>query len=176
MKHYLLPLLLTLLFLGACNKDSATKLETKAKAPKATKSIEQRNQQDPQTISAVLTTINIEKANTMIESYLESIMDHPIPQIKSFLIDAATLRALLSDHSIEQVKIHIGHTDSIVQNSDATVFHSLNQDAIALILTGVNALGDYVLIEDSLAIDKTKSCPSNCNLLGTAVLDIIDLY
>lgn len=116
--------------------------------------------------------ISVSQADTMIFSYLLSINKGGDSSLKSWTLDAAAFRRLLSDTTVHELKIMLAHTPEQIQNHGMGKYAGYHSDALSLVITGVNRFGDYVLTSEGMAINKARRCPPKCPT-GTAGHDLI---
>lgn len=106
--------------------------------------------------------IPLEEANTMIGSYLSSINSSANDtDVRSFSVDADSLRALLDQTGIKRVKIMFGHTMGYINGGHYGQYAGFQSGALTLIIAGYNAAGNYVYY-NGMALDHCMPCPYNC--------------
>lgn len=138
------------------------------------------NSDNHKTLQPILSSVDpgyirSDSANKMIRSYLKSLDSLPIadtPMLKSLIIDAGSLRDYLSDTSIKSVKLMFAHTLSYI-NLGHEGKPGYNSDALTVVIAGYDGNGNYVLKDDSLALDHARPCPRNCPSSGTASFDLL---
>lgn len=116
--------------------------------------------------------IQMSTANDLIDSYLNGINSSSDTLIKSFLLDAASMRHYLLDSSIQQFKLILAHTAHIEATSP-DVYHGLKAGSITCIIVGVDALGNYVYRDGDLVVNRMLGCPHNCLSVGSAANDLL---
>ncbi len=106
--------------------------------------------------------IPLEEANTMIGSYLSSINSSANDtDVRSFSVDADSLRALLDQTGIKRVKIMFGDTMSYINSGNYGHYAGFQSGALTLIIAGYNAAGNYVYY-NGMALDHLVPCPYSC--------------
>jgi len=106
--------------------------------------------------------ISMTDANTMINSYLSSINS---PQndtdVRSFSINADSLRAYLADPTVKNVKLMLGHTMAYINAGNAGQYAGYQSGAITIIIAGYDSLGNYIYHGGSV-LDHAAPCPYTC--------------
>jgi hypothetical protein len=98
----------------------------------------------------------------MIGSYLSSINSSANDtDVRSFSVDADSLRALLDQTGIKRVKIMFGHTMGYINSGNYGHYAGFQSGALTLIIAGYNAAGNYVYY-NGMALDHCMPCPYNC--------------
>ena len=109
-------------------------------------------------------------ANMMIGSYLESVAGDSgasVPNVRSFILDAALLRHYLENEEIAQVKVMLAHTPESIHsggNTDA----GFRSDALTIVVAGFDLTGDYVYWGNDMVPNHATPCPRNCPESGSA--------
>lgn len=171
-----LPALCLLYFCSiACRKElpELQQITTAASASGAPVAIRPPDNDSPYRRS--LNFIHYTSANTMIQSYLQSIDTFLIPQVRSFMLNADDLRTYLADTAIAELKVLLAHPGHIVATEAEGKYLGLRHDALTLVIVGVDQQKNYVLYQHSDVINRVLGCPSNCPATGTAALDLITL-
>jgi hypothetical protein len=114
--------------------------------------------------------ISLDEANSMVKSYLTAIQ-YPgnDSDLRSLVYNADSLRTYLKDTNITQLKMMFARTN---ESSDAATVYG---QGVTLIITGVDANGNYRLYKGNAAaaLDRAIPCPKNCMVEGTASRDTI---
>lgn len=106
--------------------------------------------------------IPISVANDMINSYLVSINGNANDSdLKSFTVNADTLRAYLSNTSIKRMKICLAHTKAYINEGYYGVNAGYQAGAITLVFAGYDVSGNYVY-NNGMVLDHCVPCPTNC--------------
>lgn len=108
--------------------------------------------------------IPVDTANIMISSYVKSLNSQQNvngENLKSFSIDADSLRALLANENIRNVKLIFAHTQDYINSGNFGVFSGLQSGAMTIIVAGYDANGNYIYLGHSV-LDHAVPCPYNC--------------
>ena len=121
--------------------------------------------------------VDIDTANTMIGSYLNSInyKQNDI-DLRSLIFDAEVLRNYLNDTGngkIARVKLMFAHTMDHINNGSAGKNCGYKSGALTLIIAGYDASNNYVLNAQGKVLEDTMPCPTNCPTSGTAANDLL---
>ncbi|MES2703293.1 MAG: hypothetical protein V4649_11670 [Bacteroidota bacterium] len=103
-------------------------------------------------------------ANDMISSYLYSISSHyggNGSDVKSFTIDADSMRAYLADTSIKEFKVMFAHTQAYMAGGNTGKPAGYQCGALTLVIAGFNSNGDYVY-HNGQVLDHVAPCPYSC--------------
>lgn len=153
---------LSLCTMIACQKDE-----------KPTTTLATQNNNAPTIQSGISSFIDSAAANVQIASYLSSIDTFNTAQVKSFILDAASLRTYLANNAIEQIKIMIGHQSVVIGSSLPTPYQYLNTGSMSLVLVGVDNNNNYVYHNTNEVINRSRDCPINCYVTGNASNDLL---
>jgi|SRR5690606_8545450 hypothetical protein len=116
--------------------------------------------------------IPIHTANTMIESFIESLPSNTDTNVKSWILQADALRELLADNEIVMVKVMLAHNEEWIDTKGDGIPVGYNNEALTIVLAGADKDGNYVLPEEPVAINKARPCPPSCPE-GTAANNLI---
>ena len=142
--------------------------------------------------------ITTDIANQMISSYLYSIGGQNnssvgsvntinnaqtgstlgVNDLKSFSIDADSLRAYLATGNIKSVKLIFAHTMDYVNGGNMGIFSGMQSGAMTIIVACYDANGNYVYYSPGGAnggqyvLDHCVPCPANC-AQGAAGADLL---
>jgi hypothetical protein len=166
--------LFTALFLGviiaACNKENSA----------VTPSIQRTHSAHaayrlPATMQDTATSrfIPLDSANEMISSYLYSISyGNNDTDVRSFSVNADSLRAYLSDPSIKNVKLVFAHTLNYINAGNKGVYAGYQTGAMTIIIAAYNGEGNYVY-HGGQVLDHLAPCPYACPT-GVASNDLLN--
>ena len=104
-------------------------------------------------------------ANQMISSYIYSLGSAPastVNDLKSFSIDADSLRAYLANNQIRNVKLMFGHTMSYINAGNSGKYAGMQSGALTIILAGYDSSGNYVYYGLNSVLDHALPCPFSC--------------
>ena len=107
-------------------------------------------------------SIPISAANSMIQSYLESV-SYPSTDtaLRSLTFDADTLRAYLQNPNIVTLKFVLAHDPSYM-TAHAGEYSGMNPNAVTMIVVGLNDSDQYVLNNRNEVYEHFKPCPNYC--------------
>jgi hypothetical protein len=163
---------LTCVTVLACSKDSEVnpQVTTKSNSGQYYASNARFSYTDPITSGF----IPIDSANKMINSYLYSInYSSNDSDVRSFTINADSLRAYLNSSGIKSIKISLAHTLAYINAGNEGRYAGYQSGALTIIISGYNSTGDYVYFNGSNVLDHASPCPTSCpGGSGTAVYDI----
>ena len=147
---------------GACTKSSA---QVKNTQPDTTGS-------DPHYSAP----IPVAQANEMIQSYLDAIdYTHNTNKIKSFVINADSLRAYLSDTTIKYMKLFLAHTPAWIAAGNRGKLPGPDETALTIVIAGMGADYNYIFehaargTQTYMVMDKADPCPDDCH--GTDIIN-----
>ena len=115
--------------------------------------------------------INAPTANIMIESYLSSVANME-GQLHAVIMDVDSLRTYFADTSIRKVKIMLAHTLNYINEGNEGVYAEYKQNALTMVLGGVDRYGNYVLHNGATVPNSGVPCPKNCWTAGNAQSDL----
>jgi len=146
----------------ACNKEKSTPVATPSKSTLQPHHLAARYYPDStDTINSKF--IPVSMANEMINSYLYSInASSDDTDLKSFSINADTLRAYLSLTGVKNVKLIFAHTMAYISSGNYGVPAGYQSGAITLIIAGYDASGNYVFYNGNYVLDHLVPCPYTC--------------
>ncbi len=104
----------------------------------------------------------------------------PVNDLKSFSIDADSLRAYLASTNIKSVKLIFAHTMDYISAGNQGLFAGMQSGAMTIIIAGYDVDGNYVYYTPGGAngqggqyvLDHCSPCPANCPP-GTAGGDLL---
>lgn len=110
----------------------------------------------------------------MIDSYITSIDPVQNPnEIHSLLCNVDTLLSYYRAHpEIQYFKLSFAHNLNYINNGHYGVRPVPNDNALTVIISGVDISGNYVLMADGSVIDQLTPCPDQC-VKGSAQADNI---
>lgn len=116
--------------------------------------------------------IPVDTANRMIRSYVNgNISADSTPTLNSVFVDAKLLRKYLDSiplaSQITHIKIMFAHTLSYINNGDSNTNAKYRPNALTLILAGVDAEGNYIVLPGNQVMNRVFPCPPDCPT-GTA--------
>ncbi len=123
-------------------------------------------------LDTLTTSIPVDSANKMINSYLTSISSQS-NQLNSLIVDAGSLRNYLSNPNIKHVKLMFAHTLNYINSGHSGQNAAYTSGALTLIIAGYDANGNYVLDSKGGVEDNLGACPYNCPTSGTAASNTI---
>jgi len=151
----------------ACNKKETEATKPNADASNKLNSLE-RTYPDNYPFSSF---IPIDSGNKMISSYLASIhSDMNDTDLRSFSINADTLREYLSDTRIRKVRIMLAHTLEYINEGNFGKPAGYVNGNIGFIVVGIDANGNYVYRNNNLVLDHMTQCPTNCDDVSSPLL------
>lgn len=155
----------------ACRKDKSEVTATSAAALQSNGSNNSRSAYrttDDSTVNSLFISKTV--ANEMISSYIYSLTNlsntqNPINDLKSFSIDADSLRAYLSDARIKNVKLFFGHTMRYINAGNTGKYSGMQSGALTIIVAGFDADGDYIYHgpAENQVLDHAMPCPYSCD-------------
>lgn len=104
--------------------------------------------------------IPVDIANQMIGSYLSSVSGSS-DAVKSFSLDADSLRAYLSDPSIKNIKLVFAHTQAYMAAGNTGVNAGYQSGALTIVIACYDSLGNYIYHNGSV-LDHVLPCPASC--------------
>lgn len=156
----------------ACNKDSSEVAPTHQNNYKAAHTA--AKDPDPAANSLFIST---DDANQMIGSYLSSISSPSTGvdgtgNVKSFSIDADSLRAYLSDPKVKNVKLMLAHTKDYIDAGNTGKYAGYQSGALTIVVAAYDEDGNYIYHNGSYVLDHCMPCPSSCPV-GAAGSDLL---
>jgi hypothetical protein len=121
--------------------------------------------------------ISVDSANKMISSYLGSINYRTNDSsLYSLVIDAEALRHYMDTmppaNKIKKFKIMLAHRLDYINSGHQNQLGAYNQNALTVVVAGINSMGDYVMFPGNQILDNSMPCPTSCPS-GTASLPLI---
>lgn len=185
MKKWILPLsiavnfLFTTLLLVTCNKNTnagtpnegATNVSHLRSSSLA---VQTKNFQTDQGFIPGTSFISLDTANMMISSYIKAIDPTQNPdQIHSLICNADSLVAFYNANpSVRYFKLSFAHNMTYIHNGHYGIMPKPNDNAITMIITGIDASHNYVRSPVGYIIDNLTPCPDQC-VSGIAGGDLI---
>lgn len=108
--------------------------------------------------------IPIDSANKMILSYLAS-TNHTAndTDIQSLIINAGPLKELFScSSSVVSLKFMFAHKLDYINSGMYGIAAGYKRNALTVVVTGVDAAGNYVVFPAGTALNKSMPCPTSC--------------
>ena len=116
----------------------------------------------PDYSNTISSFISVAEANVMINSYLASIhASSNDTDIRSFSINADTLRAYLADTSVTNLKLMFAHTQNYA-SSNYGVHGGYQSGAITIIIAAYNAGTGSYIYHNGNVMDHCVPCPYTC--------------
>lgn len=119
--------------------------------------------------SAVTPTAFIPKdsANKMIGSFLASAgAPFPDSNLRSWTIDMDQIElynsAATGSNKIKKLEIKLAHTLEYINSGHSGQNAGYRNDALTVVIAGINAEGNYVYYGTDMVIDHSSACPHNC--------------
>jgi hypothetical protein len=111
--------------------------------------------------------ISVDTANRMISSYLNSInYQSNDSSLHSLVIDAIELKRYLdttrTGNTIKKLKIMFAHKLSYINSGQGNQFAGYDNDALTIVIAGVNENGDYVVFPGNKVFNNSMPCPTSC--------------
>lgn len=165
--------------IAACRKDRSEIVPAQSSAATTTTSSHNPHNAakttDDSTIGSLFITKSV--ANQMISSYVSSIgtvnaTSCGINDLKSFSIDADSLREYLSDPKIKNIKLVFGHTMKYINGGHTGQFSGMQSGALTIIVAGYDSNGNYIYHGSDMVLDHAMPCPYSCGN-GQASLDLL---
>lgn len=115
--------------------------------------------------------IPIDQANLMISSYLQSV-GYPAKddEVRSWLLDAASLREYLADTSIVKVQIFLAHKMDWINAGKGGIKPKPGEFPYTVIVAGVNTRKKYQPIRGKV-MDNAAPCPQLCDAYLSSNID-----
>jgi len=159
MKRRFFNVLCLALALAACKKDSHSATTAKQSSP--VKHAYGREFTDSAS-SGSSQFIAPAIANRMINSYLYSI-NSPLndSDIRSFSVNADSLRAYLSNPAVKNVKLMFAHTMSYIDAGYEGQYAGYQSGAMTIVLAGYDSVGNYTYY-NGYVLDHLTPCPYSC--------------
>lgn len=106
--------------------------------------------------------IPITVANGMISSYLYSInYTQNDSDLKSFSVDADSLRQYLSNSSVKKVKLMFAHTEGYMKAGNTGVYAGYQSGALTIVIAGCDSDGNYIY-NNGMVLEHLVPCPYTC--------------
>jgi hypothetical protein len=118
-------------------------------------------------------SIQIDSANYMIASYLESVGYPAVDSaIRTLSFDADTLRAYLANPSITTMRFYFGHQQSYLAGGPGRFGGDVGMrpGALTIIAVGINDAGQVVRNSSNGVYEHAMPCPYSCALEVDAYL------
>lgn len=115
--------------------------------------------------------IPVDQANQMINSYLQSV-GYPgkDDEVRSWLLDAASLRAYLADTSIVKVQVFLAHTLDWINTGKGGIKPQPGEFPNTVIVVGVNGRNQYQPLKGKV-MDNAAPCPQLCDFMLQSSID-----
>ena len=127
----------------------------------------------PSQVTSTRTFITVAQANRRINSYLNSIgYPNRDQKIRSWIIDADSLRLYLQDTSIKKLKVFMAHSQEYIDSGNEGQPPVQGQIPETIILAGVNRNSNDALPLD-MAMDNSVPCPRMCPQAGEVASPVI---
>jgi hypothetical protein len=157
-------------FSTACQSNGTSENTAKEKAP----ALGLMSTYDS-TDSCLTTSIPVDSANKMINSYLTSIggSTPTNENLYSLIMDANSLRCYLSNPEIKNVKLMFAHTLDYINKGHGGQNAGYGSGKLTLVIAGYDQNGNYVLDAKAGVEDNMRPCPHDCPTVGTAASNTI---
>jgi hypothetical protein len=120
--------------------------------------------------------IHIDSANRMIMSYLNAI-NYTVNtnETRSLIFDANVLKNYLNtgNGQIKKIKFIFAHNMNYINSGFEGERPSSNDNALTLIIVGVDGNGNYVFDPNQKALDFCQPCPTECLQVGSAANNLL---
>lgn len=118
--------------------------------------------------------IPIDSANKMLTSYATSInLPANDSDLQSIIFTAESLRQLLSNSNIKNVKLMFAHSLNYINNGGSGINCGYQAGALTLVLAGYDSAGNYQYMPEGLVLETGAPCPSNCPNPGNASSNLL---
>jgi hypothetical protein len=153
----------------ACNKEKPVVVSTSKIAPV----LKSSSRLSPLPANAGSSRfISTELANTMISSYLYSINStQNDSDVRSFTVNADSLRAFLQNISVKNVKLIFAHTKNYIDSGYTGKYAGYQSGALTIIIAAYDTAGNYIYYAGNV-LDHLAPCPFSCPS-GTAGNDLL---
>lgn len=161
MKKKVFSIFCLAIVIAACKKDNSSVSNTK-QAVGSVKHAYGRQFVDSAAAGSLF--ISQDVANKMISSYLYSI-NSPLndSDIRSFSVNADSLRAYLADTTIKNVKLMFAHTITYINAGYEGQYAGYQSGALTMVIAG-NTIGGTYVYYNGLVLDHLSPCPYNCEI------------
>jgi len=160
-KQIVYPLMFSAIIFASCQENNPPKKDQK-ETPPTTKIL-----RDDDGFSRF---IPIDSANKMIMSYIKS-TESDDDALRSLILNADSLRYMLSDSRITNVKLMFAHTLDYVNNGGKDQNCGYKSGKLTLVIAGYDQNGDYVYNPTSSVLNQCMPCPAFCPTIGTSTSD-----
>lgn len=118
--------------------------------------------------------VAIDTANEMLQSFANGNngFSEDSDSISSFIINADALRYYLANPDVKEIKISLAHNRDYTYSEKQNTYAGYKSDALALIISGISAEGNYVIPDNGKVMNKSIPCPKLC-ATGTASTNLI---
>lgn len=105
--------------------------------------------------------ISKELANKMIGSYLNSISNSNVDDLKALTLNADSLRTYLSCGNVARIKLIFAHTPEYIAN-DSGVYSGMKSGALTIIIAAYDSSGNYIYYNTNQVLEHALPCPTSC--------------
>jgi len=106
--------------------------------------------------------ISVNLANSMINSYLYSInYEYNDTDVRSFSVNADSLRSYLENSSIKKLKLIFAHTPAYINSGKSGEYAGYQSGAITIVIAAYDASGNYIY-HNGQVLDYSAPCPYSC--------------
>jgi hypothetical protein len=152
----------------ACKKESnvSTAVNTPHSSPNQIKThgiTKEEARLVPDYSNTISSFISTAEANVMINSYLASINSSANDtDIRSFSINADTLRAYLADTTVTHLKLMFAHTQNYANSGNYGVHAGYQSGAITIVIAAYNTGTGHYVYHNGNVMDHCVPCPYTC--------------
>jgi hypothetical protein len=161
--------------IAACNKSKSGNVEVSpvAQGSSVTSGSSQyANKTTEDSLEEGSKFISVGVANEMISSYIYSITNSANANaVKSFTVNADSLRAYLSDPNVKNIKLVLAHTQEYAASSASGTYAGYSSGALTIVIAASDASGNYVYRNGNV-LDHCIPCPSSCGI-GNAASNLL---
>lgn len=164
MKNKLFISLCLILTIAACRKDNPT-VTPANDTSKTTVTTQHGAGRLPASMADTESSkfIPMTVANQMINSYLSSISANTNDtDVRSYSINADSLRAFLDNTSIKNVKLILAHTMNYINAGHYGVPAGYQSGAMTIIIAAYDESGNYIYYRGNNVLDHVAPCPYSC--------------
>ncbi len=119
--------------------------------------------------------IEMDSANKMIGSYLNSIgYQQNDTDLRSLIFDADSLRQYLANPSVRKLKFMFAHDLDYINNGGDGKPAGYQSGKLTAVIAGFDIKGNYVFVlqgNNRMVLNHALPCPTNCPTSGTASSD-----
>ncbi|MCB9044706.1 MAG: hypothetical protein H6550_01075 [Chitinophagales bacterium] len=110
-------------------------------------------------------------ANVMIQSYLNA---RGTNDVKSYRVDANSLRYYLQNTNITHVRLMFAHKLSYVHGGGKNIYDGLDYESLTIVIAGLDSNNNYIYSPQGAVMDFCEPCPTHCPSSGTGASDLLN--